>query len=45
MKEWIKNATEIGLIKTEEIVLFQTFKIYEGNLPDNALQQKIDMNQ
>ena len=34
MKEWLKNATEIGLSKTEAIILFQTFKIYESDQPD-----------
>ena len=34
MKEWLKNATEIGLSKTEAIVLFQTFKIYESDQND-----------
>ena len=40
MKEWIKNATELGLTKTEATVLFQTFKIYEGDLPDNPPSTK-----
>ena len=40
MKEWIKNATEIGLTKTEATVLFQTFKIYEGDLPENPPSTK-----
>ena len=36
MKEWLKNAIEIGLSKTEATILFQTFKIYEDDLPDNS---------
>ena len=40
MKEWLKNATEIGLSKTEATVLFQTFKIYEGDHPENPLSTK-----
>ena len=40
MKEWIKNATEIGLSKIEATVLFQTFKIYEGELPENPTSTK-----
>ena len=44
MKEWLKNASEIGLTKTEATVLFQTFKIYEGDLPESTLSIKIDMN-
>ena len=40
MKEWIKNATEIDLTKTEATVLFQTFKIYEGDLPENPPSTK-----
>ena len=36
MKEWLKNAMEIGLTKTEATVLFQTFKIFEDDLPDNS---------
>ena len=40
MKEWIKNATEIGLTKTEATVLFNTFKIYEGDLPDGLPSTK-----
>ena len=34
MKEWLKNSTELGLSKTEAIVLFQTFKIYESDQND-----------
>ena len=34
LKEWIKNATEIGLSKTEAVTLFQTFKIYESDQPE-----------
>ena len=34
MKELLKNATEIGLTKTEAQILFQTFKIYESDQPD-----------
>ena len=40
MKEWLKNATEIGLTKTEATVLFQTFKIYEGDQPENTPSTK-----
>ena len=40
LKEWLKNATEIGLSKTEATVLFQTFKIYEGDHPENPLSTK-----
>ena len=36
LKEWLKNAMEIGLSKTEATVLFQTFKIFEG---DNLLSE------
>ena len=32
MKEWIKQATDIGLSKLEAAILFQTFKIYESDL-------------
>ena len=34
LKEWLKNATELGLNKTEAAILFQTFKIYENDQPD-----------
>ena len=34
LKEWLKNATEIGLSKTEALTLFQTFKIYESDQPE-----------
>ena len=44
MKEWLKNASEICLTKIEATVLFQTFKIYEGDLPESTLSIKIDMN-
>jgi TBCC domain-containing protein 1 len=40
MKEWLKNASEIGLTKTEATVLFQTFKIYEGDLPESSSSTK-----
>ena len=40
MKEWLKNATEIGLSKIEATALFQTFKIYEGELPENPPSTK-----
>jgi len=40
MKEWIKNATEIGLTKTEATVLFHTFKIYESDMPDSPPSTK-----
>ena len=40
MKEWLKNATEIGLTKTEATVLFHTFKIYESDMPDNPPSTK-----
>ena len=40
MKEWLKNAAEIGLTKTEATVLFQTFKIYEGDLQENSASTK-----
>ena len=40
MKEWLKNAIEIGLTKTEATVLFHTFKIYESDMPDNPPSTK-----
>ena len=40
MKEWLKSATEIGLSKIEATVLFQTFKIYEGETPENPPSTK-----
>ena len=40
MKEWLKNAMEIGLTKTEATVLFQTFKIYEGDQLENQPSTK-----
>ena len=36
MKEWLKNASEICLTKIEATVLFQTFKIYEWDLPEST---------
>jgi TBCC domain-containing protein 1 len=40
MKEWLKNAMEIGLTKVEATVLFQTFKIYEGDQPESQPSTK-----
>ena len=40
MKEWIKNATEVGITKTEATILFQTFKIYEGDQPESTSTTK-----
>ena len=34
MKEWLKNAIELGLSKIEATILFQTFKIFESDQPD-----------
>lgn len=44
LKEWIKVASDIGLTKTEANILFQTYKIFEGENSEfsNALNSRYE---